>query len=79
MNNTDWKVATEDTSLMLCDGCLARLEQWLGAETTPDEFLGCLLIFSDEPNLERFFCPRCTEKLSQLRASLLSQAVPKSR
>jgi hypothetical protein len=55
---------------MLCDACLARLEQWLAGETTPHEFLECLLITSKEPKLERIFCPRCTEKLYGLQASL---------
>jgi hypothetical protein len=74
MNNTDRKVATGNISDMLCDGCLARLEQWLAGWTTPHEFLECLLITSEEPKLERIFCPRCTEKLYGLQASLLSPA-----
>ncbi len=65
-------------SLMLCDVCLARLERWLNGETTPHEFLECLLIVGDESNFERFFCPRCTGKLHQLRASLLPRLGPKS-
>jgi hypothetical protein len=79
MNNTDRKVATEDISDMLCDACLAKLERSLNGETTPDEVFECLLIVGDESNFERFFCPRCTEKLHQLRFSLLSRVVPKSK
>jgi hypothetical protein len=79
MNNTDRKVVTEDISDMLCDACLAKLERSLNDETTPDEFLECLLIVGDESNFERFFCPRCTEKLHQLRFSLLSRVAPKSK
>jgi hypothetical protein len=79
MNNTDKKVAMTDISDMLCDACLARLERWLNGETTPHEFLECLLIVGDESNFERFFCPRCTEKLHQLRFSLLSRVAPKSK
>ena len=78
MNNIDRTAATGDISDMLCDGCLARLEQWLAGETTPHEFLECLLITSEEPKLERIFCPRCTEKLYQLRSSLRSQLGPKN-
>jgi hypothetical protein len=74
MNNIDRTGATGDISEMLCDGCLARLEQWLAGGTTPHEFLECLLITSEEPTLERIFCPRCTEKLYGLQASLLSPA-----
>jgi hypothetical protein len=77
MNNIDRKGATGDISEMLCDACLARLEQWLAGETTPHEFLECLLITSEEPKLERIFCPRCTEKLYGLQASLLSPAAAK--
>ena len=73
MNNIDRKAATGDISDMLCDGCLARLEQWLAGWTTPHEFLECLLITSEEPKLERIFCPRCTEKLYELKAVLISQ------
>lgn len=67
MNNIDRTAATGDISDMLCDGCLARLEQWLAGGTTPHEFLDSLLIVGEESNLERFFCPRCTEKLMRLR------------
>ena len=79
MKNTDWKVATEDLSLMLCDGCLAKLERSLNGETTLHEFLEALLIVGDESNFERFFCPRCTEKLHQLRSSLRSRLGLKSK
>jgi hypothetical protein len=79
MNNTDWKVATENLSLMLCDACLAKLERSLNGETTLHEFLEALLIVGDESNFERFFCPRCSEKLHQLRASLLPRLGPKSK
>jgi len=79
MNNTDWKVATEDLSLMLCDACLAKLERSLNGETTLHEFLEALLIVGDESNFERFFCTRCTAKLHQLRFSLLSRVAPKSK
>ena len=68
-----------DISLILCDGCLARVERSLNGETTPHEFLECLLIVGDESNFERFFCPRCREKLHQLRVSLLSRLGPKSK
>jgi hypothetical protein len=78
MNNTDRKVATGDISDMLCDGCLARLEQSLAGWTTPHEFLECLLITGKESNLERFFCPRCTEKLYELKAVLISQLESKN-
>ena len=79
MNNIDRTAATGDISDMLCDGCLARLEQWLAGETTPHEFLECLLITSEEPKLERIFCPRCTEKLYPIAAlSLRSQLGPKN-
>jgi hypothetical protein len=76
MNNTGRRLRRKDISEMLCDACLARLEQWLVGETTPHEFLECLLITSEEPKLERIFCPRCTEKLYRLQASLLSQLDP---
>ena len=79
MNNIDRNAATGDISDMLCDGCLARLEQWLAGGTTPHEFLECLLITGKESTLERFFCPRCTEKLHQLRFSLLSRVALKSK
>ena len=78
MNNIDRKGATGDISEMLCDACLARLEQWLAGETTPHEFLECLLITSEEPKLERIFCPRCTEKLYGLQAGLISQLKSKN-
>jgi hypothetical protein len=58
---------------MLCDACLARLEQWLGGGTTPHEFLECLLITSEEPKLERIFCPRCTGRLYELQAARTSK------
>lgn len=67
-----------DISEMLCDACLARVERSLNGETTPHEFLECLLIVGDESNFERFFCPRCTKKLHQLRSSLRSQLGPKN-
>lgn len=76
MNNIDRTSATGDISDMLCDGCLARLEQWLAGETTPNEFLECLLSLG-QPNLDRFFCPRCTEVLYGMQASLLSPAASK--
>jgi len=55
------------------------VERSLNGETTPHEFLECLLIVGDESNFERFFCPRCREKLHQLRVSLLSRLGPKSK
>jgi hypothetical protein len=73
MKNIDRNAATGDISDILCNGCLARLEQWLAGGTTPHEFLECLLIVGEESTLERFFCPRCTGKLYELKAVLISQ------
>jgi hypothetical protein len=78
MNNIDRKAATGDISDMLCDGCLARLEQWLAGGTTPHEFLECLLITGKESALERFFCSRCTGKLYELKAVLIPQLESKN-
>ena len=78
MNNIDRKAATGDNSDILCDGCLARLEQWLAGGTIPHEFLECFLICGDETILERFFCPRCTGKLYELKAVLISQLESKN-
>jgi hypothetical protein len=69
MSKTDRKAAVADISEILCDAYLARLEEWLAGETTPHEFLEALLMLGEEPEIERFFCPRCTEKLMRLHKS----------
>ena len=69
MRKTDRNADVTEISEILCDACLARLEQWLAGETTPHEFLEVLLILGEKRHLERFFCSRCSMLLRSASAA----------